>query len=362
MDNNYMNEGYRKAQELYLLTPYAGKGWASGNENINRGLESLLAKNIAIAAYEKPVTVTETASSLGVSADYVEDSLGKMVESQAITKINNKYQTNFPIFNIEQQNDIFKGNLALAEEKAVIIINMLYDLKSDIQNLGFYGCDKPFDSLLLMLFLLVCKEANKNTWDIEKLPFKGTDEAWGILGLHEQSKIKVIGLNYSNYINRDACNEYFAFISTATQHLTPVFKDTRNQKTARVLWNLYYSIDFDRVENASLLATLIEEGKIVKNGDSYKILVPIFDDNKNDYERLVTLLTPVIEFVNEVQDAINKRSLETVRKYIPKRLNCDEFFGAYCAHGTIENALYDVLEPKIDFTSDMVYWCRVRNK
>ena len=362
---DYMNNGYRKAQRLFVsMGGYIGKSdWRGNYEGADSALQTLLAKNIAIVAYEKPVTITEIASALGVSADYIEDIIDEMMKTRVIEKSGNKYQTNFPIFDGTQMNDIFHGNLAIAKEKSGKIFDMLYNLKDDIQNLGFHGCNKEFESLLPMLISIVCKETKGNLFDTSNLPFKGTDKAWYFFGVKDD-----LDFMKSGYIGKNggglSSNGYGSLNNSVEYYIgTPWFKDRRDMATTNVLYNLYGGdSDFGHdtmfiEEEAHNIATLIEDGKIKKDGDKYIITVPIFNETKGEYQKIVELLSPVIEFTNKLQEAINKRSLDTVRKYIPKRLNCDEFFGTYCAHNIIDAALFDLLHEKnIVFTNDMVSW------
>ena len=364
---DYMGNGYRKAQELLLSTGgWVGESdWRGNYEGADTALATLLAKNIAIFAYDTPATITEISSALGTSADYVEDIIEKMTETRVIEKVGNKYQTNFPILDGEQNRDIYHGNLAVAKEKAAEILNMLYALKNDIVNLGFQSSDKDFDSLVLALISIVGNETTGNIFDTEKLPFKGTEKSWYILGKTEDIGPEIGtnggGLSWNTYGSLDNSMEYYIF--------TPHFPDRRNKETANVLRNLYYGdANFGRdtmfiEEEAHNIALLIEEGKIEKNGDEYKIKVPVFDENKGEYQKLVAVLAPVIELSNSTQKAVNKRSLDTVRKHIPKRLGCDEFFATFFANYVVEAALFDLLHEKgLRVTNDMVSWFVFKKK
>ena len=363
---NYMGSAYRKAQDLFLCSggwcakPHLGERYAGAEKS----LETLLAKNIAIIAYEKPVTVTEISAALGTAADYVEDIIGKMVKSQTIEKSSNKYQTNFPIFTEEQLIDMYDGNLKFAAEKADEIFNMLCSLKHLIQNLSFYGSQKDFESLLLMLITIIGKETTgniSNIFDVDDLPFKGIDESWFIYGTtvnHPGIRAGTNGGGLSWNTVRSLNN------STEYNIYSPLFKNKFNDKAMNVLYQLFYSdiyfghdTNFIKEETPNI-ALLIEEGKIMKNGDKYIIKIPIFDESKSEYQKLVEVLSPVIDFTSKLQKTINSRSLETVRKYIPKRLNCDKFYGIYTSNFMIESAFFDILHEKnLPVTADMLSWC-----
>ena len=67
----------------------------NGNyDGADKALDTLLAQNICLCAYEKAKTVTEIASDLGVAADYIEETLEKLTKTQCVKQISNKYQTN----------------------------------------------------------------------------------------------------------------------------------------------------------------------------------------------------------------------------------------------------------------------------
>ena len=56
------------------------------------------AQNILLAAYNRPLTVTELCEELGISAPYIEDEVGYLVKNQLMVEISKgKYQTDFVI-------------------------------------------------------------------------------------------------------------------------------------------------------------------------------------------------------------------------------------------------------------------------
>jgi RNA polymerase sigma factor (sigma-70 family) len=89
------NNSYYKPQDMQLDVRYTGK------LNIARlsyeVMNNLLAKNIAFVCCDKPLTVTEIAHTLGVAADYVEETLEKMLRLFLLERKSNRYQTAFPI-------------------------------------------------------------------------------------------------------------------------------------------------------------------------------------------------------------------------------------------------------------------------
>lgn len=85
--------------------------WGNGsNAYIWDTFERKLPGNIALAAYEKPVTIEELSLELGVASVYLEDELDILLKYNFLTKSGNKYQTNFLIFKSDFEEE-FKAKV-----------------------------------------------------------------------------------------------------------------------------------------------------------------------------------------------------------------------------------------------------------
>ncbi len=359
---DYMENGYRKAIPLKIgFGGWVGKWDASrGNyDGADEALHGLLPQNICICAYEKPKTVTEIASDLGVAADYVEDHLKKLVETQSVKQIGNRYQTMFPIWDTEAEWDIYEGNKALAAKQAGEIVDLIYSLADQIEEIGFYGANKGMDKLILFLVGFVSYHSENNRFEVEKLPFTGVDKAWYIqaamdtqMKKQKQPPVKsIVGIN-TNGSTFGLTEFYFSQTYTV---------DNRSERTAeqKALYSLYLA---EAVTDEHALSVLVESGKVRKTEDGYKITVPVISRERGEWQKLMQVLAPVFEKTNALQKAVRDRSMQTVKKHMPAHLSDQvEFFGGICSHCVLEVALFDEIESRgIPITQDMATWYTVK--
>lgn len=357
---DYMENGYRKAVPLYFNMG----GWVGnpkdghGNyDGADEALSGLLPQNICISAYKKPKTVTEIASDLGVAADYVEDHLKKLVETQSVKQIGNKYQTMFPIWDVETVKDIYEGNRALAAKMTGKVVDLIYSLAEEIKAIGFHGADKDMDKLILFLCGFVSDQGEYNRFEVEKLPFTGIDKAWYIQAQMDSQKSilgekgHAVGIN-TNGIWSDLTEYYFAQKYTV---------DNRSQRPEerKAFYSLYLG---EAVTDEPSLAALVESGKVRKTENGYQITVPVISREKGEWEKLKQVLSPVFEKTNALQKAIYDRSMQTVKKYMPRHLaEQADFFGGLCSHGTLELMLFMEIDSRnIPITQEMATWFRVK--
>lgn len=119
----------------------------NGNMDSDKYLHTQIARAICLAAYEKPLTVEEISINTGIPTIYIEDELPRLEYGDAISKVGNKYVTNFIIFRLMDRKQ--------TEDVSVSIVNMLADkLESVLKNaeekigkIDFYGNDFGIDRL-----------------------------------------------------------------------------------------------------------------------------------------------------------------------------------------------------------------------
>lgn len=353
---DYMENGYRKAIPLKFNMGGWVEKWdrAKGNyDGADKALEGLLPQNICLTIRENAKTVTEIASDLGVAADYVEEALQKMVDTQSVKQVGNKYQTMFPIWDGAVNRDVFEGNVACAKGQGKEILDMVYALEEEIINIGFHGSDKGLEKLLLFLIGFLCDNTVDNHFETDKLPFTGDEKAWFILATtaREFDSYQPYGLNSNG--SWFGLREYY-FVQEFTE-------DNRSQRTEEQ--KAFYAIyKGEEVTDEYSLSRLLESGKVVKEDGGLRITVPVLSTDKGEKEKLLKVLAPVLEKTNALQRQIRSRSYETVKKYIPKHI-ADQayFFGGYCAQSVLAMTLFEELKGRgVEITQDMATWYEVK--
>lgn len=351
-----MEQGYRKAIPLkFNMGGYVNK-WdrTLGNyDNADKALEGLLPQNICLGAYLTPKTVMELSSDLGVAADYVEEALKKLVDTQCVKQTANKYQPMFPIWDKAANSDVFNGNLDFAKSHAKEIVDIIFNLADDVKNIAFCGSEKGIEKLIMFLIGYICINTKHNKFEVDKLPFQGIDKAWYILGTTESVFNNEFGYGINSSGSMFGLREYY--------FLQQFVKDNRfeNTEEQKAFYNIYLG---ESVTDDYLLARLLESGKVLNNDVSYEITVPVISNERGEVNKLNSVLAPVFSITNDLQSKIYERSCDTVKKYIPKHIaNQTEFFGSYCSHSVLENALFkELLLRNIEITPDMVTWFVVK--
>ena len=351
----FMENNYHKAVPLqFNMGGYVNR-WERGKgcyDNADKALEGLLAQNICQVAYNQPVTVTEVSSALGVAADYVEEVLEKLTDTQCMIHKSNTWQTAFPIWTKETNELVFDGNYAIAEENAGSVIDLLYSLESEIRTVGFYGSDKPMDKLMLMLCSFLTYNTAGNTFDTERLPFYGDEKAWYILAttapsFQRKSEYDCVGLN-----SNGSMFGFIEFFLAQNQ-----WSDNRSDQTAEqhAMEDLYHG---KSVSDEYLLSHLVEMGKAEQKDGTYRLTVPVLCKRKNEWEGLQKALEPAFALTNTVQQQMNERSLAVMQKVIPSHLKEQRnFFSTYCTHGTLIIALYEeMMRRGLQVTREMPTW------
>ncbi len=342
----YMENGYCKAKKLTLCWGGYLNRCGPKNSCLNeaqKALESLLAQNIAIAAYQIPKTVTEISSELGVSADYIEDALGKLVRVHLMKQIGNRYRTMFLILDETAGRALLEGSDAFTKIQAASILQSIYALEEKIRSIGFRGSDKPFDRLLLMLTGTLCLNTEQRHC--------GTDKGWFLLGTtYEAMNLRESsGIYLTGYPSLNLREYYFS------QNRIPDLRGSKQEAEAfrRIL-------DGESVQDAPSIALLLQKGKIKKEAP-FLVTVPVLDERNGEYRQLLDVLAPVRAQMDALQNALYQRCLKIVKKQIPAHLaEGTGFFSGCCAHSLLETAFYEALKLRgIEITQDMVLWCTI---
>ena len=354
----YMEHGYRQAKPMLLNMG----GWygvldkeRGAYDNADKVLQNnLLAQNICQVAYNEAKTVTEIASEMGVAADYIEAELERILPTQAMRKVGNRYQTMFPIWNENVTWEVFVGNISFAMQESSAVIDLLLSCADRVAQAGFYGCDWGMDRLILFLVGYMCINVEHNTFETDKLPFRGTDKAWYLLGTTAKSfgDRGCVGINSAG--SMFGLREY-SFVAEDLE-------DQRSMSTAhqRCFFDVYLGKTPAKEEP---LAALLESGKVVRDGEGYRPNVPVLDAEGGDEERLNQAIAPALEKLNTMQKKLYCRSMETVSKHIPAHIaDQRDFFGGYCCHSVPELALYRELRARgIPMNDLMGVWFTVKD-
>lgn len=114
--------------------------WTNGsNIEYQELFKRRLPGNILLAAYDKPLTVTELSIELGVATAYLEDELELLKTHDIIREVSGRYQTNIVLFTDEYEKHIAVKFTPYYEAAAQRFSTELDTLFPELLKLDFYG-------------------------------------------------------------------------------------------------------------------------------------------------------------------------------------------------------------------------------
>ena len=112
----------------------------------------LIPKNILLEASGNPSTAEELAMELGIALPYMEEEIKLLVDATLMTKVGNKYITNFYIAGKETQVKIWKAERAGSKERAALLARAIDDNYSALTDLLAQTCSE--DDLRWYLYIM----------------------------------------------------------------------------------------------------------------------------------------------------------------------------------------------------------------
>lgn len=285
-----------------------------------------------------------------MAADYVEFELEKLLKIGAVKQVSDRYSTMFPILNKADNADIWGGNYDLAFSEAGGMLDMVLERMDEIKKIGFTCSEKPAEKLILFVLGYLCTNIPENNFPSHMLPFGKVNKKWFILSTTEkcyEERSSGAGINASYYPS--GCGEYW-YISSRIDDECGISSDSLD-----AFVKLYKGEG--EVEDYQI-AKLLEDGKIAKDGDGYRPIVPVLDCRNGEGEKLNEILSPVFEAASDFQKRLLEHSNKAVRRHMPGQIQSQaDFFGAFCTCQALENAfIEELLRRGYSLSPDMTRW------
>ncbi len=100
--------------------------------------DDLIAQNLLILAYDKPVTVCELANMIGIPTVYIEPIVNKLVEGELMVRTEgDRYYTDFVVFKPEDSRSRFDAQIAFAKEHFDEFWTVLGGMVDDIRKMPY---------------------------------------------------------------------------------------------------------------------------------------------------------------------------------------------------------------------------------
>lgn len=131
--------------------------WGRNGEPMSLVNHDLIAQNILWFAYERPVSMEEISSALGIPTAYVEPIVQRLVEGELMRSVGNRYYTDFMISTVKDQEKYISEQKQLVQEQFEVFWCAIEKGLKEIRDKDFYKkCSFDAKNSLEMYFAFHC--------------------------------------------------------------------------------------------------------------------------------------------------------------------------------------------------------------
>ena len=285
---------------------------------------SRIRQNILWACNFDRLNDEQIALQIGVSLPYMEDDLDVLTEAGLLLKEGNYYQTNIIILTNEFHKEVDAKLESLKRGIANKIKAFVEENMEKVREVGFYKCDMSRNSLRWQIASMLQMYAFENATEylyhsgiIQKSPFEGGNQVWGE---EEEGRSDAGGLNVCSIDakewNTDISMYFMDWLGhPQSNHLD--FYRSRNwikvySKLAHGQSNISHEMELE------IVAEMIRKGYAYKEGDRIRVTMPVF--TKEEYEKVIMLLTPVIQEIKELMVEAAGKIAKVMVNHVPTHL------------------------------------------
>lgn len=277
--------------------------------------------NIVLAAYERPVTVSELSVELGVASVYLEDELAILEEYEIVKKKGGKYQTNIVIFTEAYEKRLLELIKLYYTDVTGQVNQGIQDIMPELEQFNVFGQDYDYNRKKWTYTNLIMHQAWRKTDEIMREKFGQypalVNGSFGfVFGYDNDYEMHHFNGIYESCTNDDntACVSIFNYkIIEKCQRL-----QMQNwTKTVQVMNDAVVGKTADG-ESENLIR-LIENGVVRSDHGILVPAFPVFAKSVLD-DKILKLLMPVIDKVSEAMLYICGMAEKTLADYVPDGL------------------------------------------
>lgn len=307
---NYTKQSY-EPEKLYISS--SGRCSLKGEPFTLVG-DNIIAMNLLILAYEKPVTVTELAKAIGIATAYIEPIIDKLVNGELMKRVGDKVYTDFIIYTEADRT----ANTALEKQIADSIYKDVWAIMEkgfeELHGSDFYKRQTELQQVKLDSFFAVrtAQNAVNGVRDevcgfipFEEYPDRPNGGKWFAMGSRYTANYNYSGQNYEYgkyYISGEARSSRIVDgVGMKKQNLTLCEYDTllggahigtrqvlkRRMEDAEI-GQMLYAIHTGKEEQLPVINagcfenfdTFIERRYLAKDGEKVVCAVPVIADKE----------------------------------------------------------------------------------
>ncbi len=336
MERNFGEQSYNP-KTLYIM--YMGEG---PNHYWDLVEGNMIRQNILWACYNDRLTEEDIALQIGVSLPYIENDLKKLVDTWLLVKDGSYYRTNVIILTEDFTKEKAVKLLPLQKQITGCITDFIGKHEEAIRDIGFYGSDMSKNSLKWQIACIILQHAYSKVADKYFVPGKAPLTAFGEHAFVWGQEHIDGGFNCCN-ISADEWNTnismYFMdWVAKPNTHHNDFYS---NPKLVKLYDKLVHGLVCESEKNPKLvklcdrfahgllneievyeremLAELVRKGYARKQDGQVRASMPVF--TKEEYERLILLLKPVIVNASELFEKMHAEITAVLRNHAPSHMN-----------------------------------------
>lgn len=170
----------------------------------------LFYKNIFLETYENPETAEELSLELGIALPYMEDELEYLVREELLRKVDQKYETNFPIISREEQRKVYDANKRIQKpltDKICALIELYRKEGGAKAKEGYVGYEAAKWALLVRTFDWLCWYSGEHDYNQQEYriscPSRPDNGAWTLTGYETVDWKEPEFVGQHGYLSRD---------------------------------------------------------------------------------------------------------------------------------------------------------------
>ena len=286
-----------EAMEKYSEASYSPKSmWISCSGNCGTNDEPLslvanddiIAQNLLILAYDKPVTIPELSGAIGIAAAYIEPIVNRLISGELMKRTGDKVYTDFVIFTHEDRDSTSEDEERISSRIYKEVWKIIYEGIKELEQTDYYNFQslhqktdmKAYFALRTLLhteYAVRDRLAGKIKW--EDYPCRPNGGKWFAMGnicseKPYRSKQYSVNGEYSDSFENITVYEYSSALNnfTSSDHQADLFY--------AVMKDSPDCLDMIDPKRLKLLDKLCENGYLVRTENGLRPDIPVLTESE----------------------------------------------------------------------------------
>ena len=276
--------------------------------------------SILLAAYYSAMTDRELSLELGVSMPYLEDELKELVDAGVLLKRGDKFSTNLVILTKDFEKDLENKTKGFFSDSSTDVFELTKSILPEVRKIPFKGDEIDDNRLLVALMNIAFVNAFEKLSEThpygEYKPLKlgGHGFVWGHDNEYEYGRFTGISM----YIKADDSDcwistENYKIFDKCCHWSHSHWRSNSILTLSAVAGNAIS--DVPKEAQGNVLAQALAEGYIKLENGVLSAAFPVFE--AETYDRIVTLLKPVIDKASEVMLSFAEKAADLLAQHCP---------------------------------------------